>query len=90
MAVLASLLARRRSGYSAGWSGTRQDCCFRRTVIGKLGDVINHLFNSNPAKVSDVVNLLGRVGGVAKQFGLTELQMASFSNALSLWVGRRK
>ena len=49
--------------------------------IGKLGDAINHLSNSSPAKASDIVNALGRVGGVAKQFGLTELQTASLSNA---------
>ena len=49
--------------------------------IGKLGDAINHLSNSSPAKASDIVNALGRVGGVAKQFGLTELQAASLSNA---------
>lgn len=50
--------------------------------IGKLGDAINHLSNNSPAKASDIVNTLGRVGGIAKQFGLTELQTASLSNAL--------
>lgn len=49
--------------------------------IGELGDAINHLSNSSPAKASDIVNTLGRVGGVAKQFGLTELQTASLTNA---------
>ncbi|MFC3873815.1 phage tail tape measure protein [Neisseria musculi] len=49
--------------------------------IGKLGDAVNHLSNSSPAKASNIVNALGRVGGVAKQFGLTELQTASLSNA---------
>ena len=49
--------------------------------IGRLGDAINHLSNSSPAKASDLVNTLGRVGGVAKQFGLTELQTASLANA---------
>lgn len=34
--------------------------------IDKLGDAINHLSNSSPAKTSDIVNTLGRVGGVAK------------------------
>ncbi|WP_198003620.1 phage tail tape measure protein [Neisseria shayeganii] len=48
--------------------------------IDRLGDAINHLSNSSPAKASDIVNTLGRVGGVAKQFGLTELQAASLSN----------
>lgn len=49
--------------------------------IGELGDAINHLSNNSPAKASDIVNTLGRVGGVAKQFGLTELQTASLANA---------
>ena len=49
--------------------------------IGELGDAINHLSNSSPAKASDIVNTLGRVGGVAKQFGLTELQTTSLANA---------
>ncbi len=48
--------------------------------IGKLGDAINHLSNESPAKANDIVNTLGRVGGVAKQFGLTELQAASLAN----------
>lgn len=49
--------------------------------IGRLGDAVNHLSNKSPAKAADIVNTLGRVGGVAKQFGLTELQTASLSNA---------
>ena len=56
--------------------------------IGRLGDAINHLSNSSPAKASDLVNTLGRVGGVAKQFGLTELQTASLANAF-ISLGRR-
>lgn len=50
--------------------------------INVLGDAINHLSNSSPARASDIVETLGRVGGVAKQFGLTELQTASLTNAL--------
>lgn len=49
--------------------------------IDKLGDAVNQLSNSSPAEAADIVNTLGRVGGVAKQFGLTELQTASLSNA---------
>lgn len=49
--------------------------------IGKLGDAVNHSSNSSPAKAGDIINTLGRVGGVAKQFGLTEIQTASLSNA---------
>lgn len=48
--------------------------------IGILGDAINELSNNSAAKASDIVNTLGRVGGVAKQFGLTELQAASLAN----------
>ena len=48
--------------------------------IDRLGDAINHLSNSSPAKASDIVNTLGRIGGVAKQFGLTEQQAASLAN----------
>lgn len=50
--------------------------------IGQLGDAINQLSNESPAKASDIVRTLGRIGGVAKAFGLTELQAASLSNAL--------
>lgn len=49
--------------------------------IGKLGDAINHLSNNSPAKASDIVSTLGRVGGVAKAFGLTSNQAASLANS---------
>lgn len=49
--------------------------------IGKLGDAINELSNSSPAKASDIVNTLGRIGGVAKQFGLTENAAAALANS---------
>ena len=56
--------------------------------IGRLGDAINHLSNSSPAKAENIINALERVGGVAKQFGLTELQTASLANAF-ISLGRR-
>ena len=56
--------------------------------IDRLGDAINHLSNSSPAKASDIVNTLGHIGGVAKQFGLTEQQAASLSNAF-ISLGKR-
>lgn len=56
--------------------------------IGKLGDAINELSNNSPAKARDIVNALGRVGGVAKQFGLTENAAASLSNAF-ISLGKR-
>ena len=49
--------------------------------IGNLGDAINELSNSSPAKAADIVNTLGRVGGVSKQFGLTENAAAALSNS---------
>lgn len=49
--------------------------------IGRLGDAINQLSNESPAKARDIVSSLGRVGGVAKEFGLTEIQAASLANA---------
>lgn len=48
--------------------------------IGKLGDAINHLSNQSPAKARDIVNTLGRIGGVSKQFGLTENGATALSN----------
>lgn len=49
--------------------------------IGNLGDAINQLSNESPAKARDIVQSLSRVGGVAKLFGLTEIQTASLTNA---------
>ncbi|SUB23931.1 phage tail tape measure protein [Avibacterium avium] len=49
--------------------------------IGKLGDAINELSNSSPAKASDIVSTLGRIGGVAKQFGLSENAAAALSSS---------
>ncbi|MDH2999175.1 hypothetical protein A1D23_03520 [Chelonobacter oris] len=48
--------------------------------IGKLGDAINELSNNSPAKASDIVNTLSRIGGTAKQFGLTETAATALSN----------
>ena len=48
--------------------------------IGDLGDAINELSNSSPAKASDIVNTLGRIAGVSKDFGLTENAAAALAN----------
>lgn len=50
--------------------------------ISNLGDQINHLSNNTNAKASDMVNLLGRTGGIAKQIGLTTAQTAALSAAM--------
>ncbi|HWO57692.1 MAG TPA: phage tail tape measure protein [bacterium] len=52
------------------------------TQIGRLGDAVNQLSNESPAKARDIVNALARVGGVAKQFGLSADQAAALSSAL--------
>lgn len=49
--------------------------------ITRLGDAINHLSNNSPAKASDLVRAMGRISGVSKIFGLTEVQAASLANA---------
>jgi TP901 family phage tail tape measure protein len=51
------------------------------TQIGLVGDAINHLSNNTAAKANDMVNVLGRVGGVSKAFGLTAVQAGALGNA---------
>jgi len=49
--------------------------------MGELGDVINHLSNNTAAKAREIVNVLKRVGGTAKQFGLSAKQTAALADA---------
>lgn len=49
--------------------------------IVHLGDAINHLSNNSPAKANDLVRSMGRIAGVSKMFGLSEIQAASLANA---------
>lgn len=49
--------------------------------IGKLGDAVNYLSNTSTAKATDIIDTLGRVGGVTKQFNMTELQASSLATA---------
>lgn len=51
-------------------------------AIGRLGDVINQISNESPAKASEIVRALSRVGGVAKWFGLSAEQAAALSGTL--------
>lgn len=46
-----------------------------------LGDSINHLSDNSAAKASQIVDTLGRVGGIAKVFGLTATQAGALSSA---------
>lgn len=49
--------------------------------IDKLGDAINELSNNNPAKAEQIVKVLGRIGGTAKDFGLTQNAATALSSA---------
>ncbi|MEW5790038.1 MAG: phage tail tape measure protein [Pseudomonadota bacterium] len=49
--------------------------------IGRLGDAINQISNESPAKASEIVRALSRVGGVARAFGLSAEAAASLSGA---------
>lgn len=48
--------------------------------IDKLGDAINTLSNNSPAKAAEIVDAMSRVGGLAKQFGLTEDATAALTS----------
>lgn len=55
--------------------------------VEKLGDAINVLGNTMAAKESDIVEVLKRIGGSAKQFGLSAEQAAALgASMLSLGV----
>jgi|GEM_PF-6669964 len=52
------------------------------TDIENLGDAINQLANNTAASEADIVNVLGRVGGSAKQFSLTAVETAALADAM--------
>lgn len=55
--------------------------------VGELGDAINVLGNTTAAREADIVNVLTRIGGTARQFGLTAEQAAALgASMLSLGV----
>lgn len=57
------------------------------TEVRKLGDAINVLGNTTAAREADIVDVLTRIGGTARQFGLTAQQAAALGTAmLSLGV----
>lgn len=49
--------------------------------VVELGDSINHLSDTSASKAKDVVEVLGRIGGVSKVFGLTTVQASALSSA---------
>lgn len=46
-----------------------------------LGDAINHLSDNTAAKARDIVPVLARAGGTARQFGLSAVQVAALGDA---------
>jgi TP901 family phage tail tape measure protein len=49
--------------------------------VSSLGDAINHLSDNTASKAKDVINVLSRVGGSAKVFGLSSKQTSSLASA---------
>lgn len=49
--------------------------------VSSLGDAINHLSDNTASKARDIVNVLARVGGSAKVFGLSAKQTSSLASA---------
>lgn len=50
--------------------------------MAEFGDMINTVSNNMPAKASEIVESLTRVGGVGKTFGLTEKQTVALTSAM--------
>jgi TP901 family phage tail tape measure protein len=50
--------------------------------IGHLGDAVNYLSNNVNAKARDIVDVLARVGGSSRQFGVTATQVSALSSTL--------
>ncbi len=51
------------------------------TEMTKLGDAINYLSDNTAAKAKDIVPALNRIGGTARQFGLTAVQASALAGA---------
>ena len=51
------------------------------TEMSKLGDAINHLSDNTAAKAKDMVPALNRIGGTARQFGLTPVQASALAGS---------
>jgi len=49
--------------------------------VSSLGDALNHLSDNSASKAKDLVNVLARVGGTSKVFGITAEQTASLASA---------
>lgn len=49
--------------------------------VASLGDAINYLGNNTAAKEKDIIETLGRIGGIAKDFGLAKESAAALADA---------
>ena len=49
--------------------------------VESLGDAINHLSDNTAAKAADMINVMGRIGGSAKLFGLAKEQALALADA---------
>ncbi|MEJ1412797.1 MAG: phage tail tape measure protein [Candidatus Sedimenticola sp. (ex Thyasira tokunagai)] len=56
--------------------------------MGRLGDVINHLSDNTAAKAREIVPVLQRIGGTARQFGLSAVNAAALGDAF-ISLGKR-
>jgi TP901 family phage tail tape measure protein len=52
------------------------------TGVRKMGDAINHLSDNTAAKAGEMVEVMGRIGGTARMFGLAESEAAALSAAM--------
>ncbi|NPA64852.1 MAG: phage tail tape measure protein, partial [Epsilonproteobacteria bacterium] len=49
--------------------------------ITRLGDAINYLSDNTAAKAGEIVDVLARIGGTAKTFGLSAMQASALADA---------
>ena len=50
--------------------------------MDRLGDAVNHLSDNTAARARDIVPVLTRIGGDARQFGLTTVEAAALADAM--------
>ncbi len=71
------------SAEEAGQSVAKLKNVFGLTLsqVSRLGDALNHLSDNTAAKANDMVNVLARIGGTAKMFGLSAKSAAALADA---------
>lgn len=72
------------SAESAGDSMAKLANIFSKPIeeMGEFGDMINTISNNMPAKASEIVESLTRIGGTAKAFGLAEKEAVALTSAM--------